>query len=115
TVPGNAADGDSSTSTVKATSGGLSSVSASVSVKTVAVAKDTLLVDEDGGGPNVESYYKNALTANGVDFSYWDLGTAPALPIGFLNAYKNVYWFTGNSYPGPILTYEAQLKSFMDG
>ena len=26
-----------------------------------------------------------------------------------------MYWFTGNSYPGPILPYESQLKSFLDG
>jgi uncharacterized repeat protein (TIGR01451 family) len=115
TVPGNAADGDSSTSTVTATSVGSPTLSQSVSVKTIAVAKDTLLVDEDGGNPNVESYYKAALTANNVDFSYWDLAATPTLPIGFLNAFKNVYWFTGNSYPGPITPYEPELTSFLDG
>ena len=39
----------------------------------------------------------------------------PELPAGYLAAHKNVIWFTGNSYPGPILPYEAELKSFLDG
>jgi len=50
-----------------------------------------------------------------IDFSTWDLNANPTLPIGFLNAYKNVYWFTGNSYPAPITPYESALKSFLDG
>jgi hypothetical protein len=115
TVPANAVDGASDTSTITATSVGSPSISASVTVKTVAVTKETLLVDEDGNNPDVQSYYSTALTANGIDFSTWDLAADPTLPIGFLNAYKNVYWFTGNSYPGPILPYESQLKSFLDG
>jgi len=115
TVPAAAADGASDTSTIKATSVGSPSVSASVTVKTVAVTKDTLLVDEDGNGPDVQSYYANALTANGIVFTSWDLNANPTLPIGFLNAYKNVYWFTGNSYPAPITAYEGALKSFLDG
>ncbi|MGN6798414.1 MAG: hypothetical protein ACTHKS_09710 [Gaiellaceae bacterium] len=114
-VPNAAADGANDTSTIKATSVGSSSVSASVTVTTVAVTKDTLLVDEDGNDPDVQSYYATALTANGVDFTPWDLNANPTLPIGFLNAYKNVYWFTGNSYPAPITPYEPQLKSFLDG
>jgi hypothetical protein len=84
-------------------------------VTTVAVTKDTLLVDEDGNAPNVQSYYADALKANGIDFSTRDLATDPTFPIGFLNAYKNVYWFTGNSYPAPITRYEGALKSFLDG
>jgi uncharacterized repeat protein (TIGR01451 family) len=115
TVPAAAADGANDTSTIKATSVGNSTVSASVTVKTVAVTKDTLLVDEDGNGPDVQSYYANALTANGIVFTSWDLNANPTLPIGFLNAYKNVYWFTGNSYPAPITPYEGALKSFLDG
>ncbi|MFL5928045.1 MAG: hypothetical protein ACJ77E_14045, partial [Gaiellaceae bacterium] len=115
TVPTAAADGADDTSTIKATSVGSSSVTASVTVKTVAVTKDTLLVDEDGNAPDVRSYYATALQANGIDFSTWDLNANPTLPIGFLNAYTNVYWFTGNSYPAPITAYETELKSFLDG
>jgi len=71
TVPAAAADGASDTSTITATSVGNSSVSASVTVKTVAVTKDTLLVDEDGNAPDVQKAYADALTANWVAFSTW--------------------------------------------
>src|SRR5262249_55555126 len=30
-------------------------------------------------------------------------------------AHKNVVWFTGNTYPGPITPYEPQLAAFLDG
>jgi predicted alpha-1,2-mannosidase len=114
-VPAAAANGDSSDTTLTATSTTDSSVAASAKVTSIAVSVDTLLVDEDGGGPNAESYYKDALTANGVAFSYWDLAADSALPTSMLTAHKNVVWLTGNSYPGPITAYEPQLKAFLDG
>ena len=94
-------DGDVSTATVKATSVGSPTVSGSATVKTIAVTKDTLLVDEDGNGPDVQSFYSTALTAAGVSFSTWDLATDPTLPLGYLQAHKNVIWFTGQHLPGP--------------
>jgi hypothetical protein len=83
-------------------------------VNTIAVTKDTLLVDEDGNSPDVQSYYTTALTANSVSFATWDLKANPTLPKGYLLAHKSVYWFTGNSYPGPLLPYESELKAFLD-
>jgi uncharacterized repeat protein (TIGR01451 family) len=114
-VPANVPNGATSTTTVTATSVGSSSVSGSASVKTIAVAVDWLLVDEDGNAPDVQSAYSAALTAAGLEFSTWDLATDSNLPAGFLNAHRNVVWFTGNSYPGPILPYEARLQAFLDG
>ncbi len=67
------------------------------------------------GGPNVESYYESALTANAVPYSYWDLSADPALPLSMLTAHRNVVWFTGNAYPGPITPYESALAAFLDG
>ena len=82
---------------------------------TIAVAKDTLLVDNDNEAPNAESYYQAALTTAGKDFSYWDLAADPDLPASYLAAYQNVVWFTGNSYPAPITPYESELAAFLDG
>src|SRR5262249_1696531 len=76
-VPASANDGDNSDTTITATSTTDSSVTATAKLTTIAVSADTLIVDEDGGGPNVESYYENALTANGVAYSYWDLSADP--------------------------------------
>ena len=36
------------------------------------------------------------------------------MPLGYLKAHKNVVWFTGNSYPGPITPYEDELTSFLN-
>jgi hypothetical protein len=75
-----------------------------------------LLVDEDTNAPvDSQPFYADALKANGIDFSIWDLSKNPTLPIGFLNAYKDVYWFTGNAYPGPLLAYESDLQSYLEG
>jgi len=116
-VPGGATDGDLNTATVTATSVGSPSVSASGTVKTIAVTKDWLLVDEDGNAPDVQSKYTTALdTAVGPGmYSVWDLSTNSNLPQGYLTAHKYVVWFTGNSYPGPIVPYENELKALLDG
>jgi uncharacterized repeat protein (TIGR01451 family) len=114
-VPASATDGTTSTATVTATSVGSPGVSAGATVKTIAVTLDWLLVDEDGNGPDVQSYYSTALTAAGISFSTWDLAADSNLPTNYLLAHKNVVWFTGNSYPGPILPYEARLTAFLDG
>jgi hypothetical protein len=114
-VPASAANAATSDTTITATSTADSSVSATAKLTTIAVSVDTLVVDGDMRGPNVESYYQNALTANGVGYSYWDLSADPALPLSMLTAHKNVVWFTGNAYPGPIMPYESELAAFLDG
>jgi hypothetical protein len=115
-VPADAADNARSTNTVTATSTAESSVSASASLTSIAVATDTLLVDEDTNDP-VDSapYYAAALDANNIDFGSWDLTADPEMPQSYLTAHSTVVWFTGNSYPGPITPYENELKAFLDG
>jgi uncharacterized repeat protein (TIGR01451 family) len=114
-VPASAAQDDSDTTTVTATSVASPGVSDSASLVTNAVTKSTLLVDGDLDIPDVQSYYTTALTSAGVDFAVWDLSADGNLPVGLLNAYTNVVWFTGNAYPAPITPYEADLTSFLDG
>ncbi len=91
------------------------SASATAKFTTIAAVSDNLLVDEDGNAPDVAAYYKDAMTANGKTFGYWDLAANPTLPQTYLSAHKNVVWWTGNSYPGPITPYESELASFLDG
>jgi uncharacterized repeat protein (TIGR01451 family) len=115
-IPGAAANGAVNTATVTATSVVSPAVSANATIKTIAVTEGaTLLVDNDGNGPDVQPVYTAALTTAGVTFSTWDLSTDSNLPLNYLKAFKNVVWFTGNSYPGPILPYEAKLTAFLDG
>ncbi len=73
-----------------------------------------MLVDNDGNNPDVQSYYTAALTSAGVAYSTWDLAADPNLPPNYVRAFKNVVWFTGNSYPAPIGPYEGTLKAFLD-
>jgi hypothetical protein len=113
-IPTGTANDARNTTTVKATSTGAPTVSGTATLITIAVAVDTLLVDEDGGGPNVEAIYQAALTGAGASFSYWDLGANSKLPLNYLKAFKNVVWFTGNAYPGPLLPYESELQAYLD-
>jgi hypothetical protein len=105
-----------STSTVTATSAGAPTVSASATVNTIAVTTTTLLVKEDGNAPpNLQNYYTTALTTAGVPFMIWDLDANANITQGFMQSFKYIVWYTGNSYPGPIRPYEAKLKAFLDG
>jgi uncharacterized repeat protein (TIGR01451 family) len=116
TVPAGTADGNVNSATVKATSVADPAATDTAEVRTIAVAVDTLLVDDDTNDPvDSQPIYKAALTDVGVSFSTWDLAADPDLPPNYLKAFKNVVWFTGNSYPGPLLPYEGRLKAFLDG
>jgi uncharacterized repeat protein (TIGR01451 family) len=114
-VPASAANDATNDTTVTASSAADSSVTGSAKLTTIAVAVDTLLVDEDLGAPDVESYYEDALNANGTAFSRWDLSADPELPRTYLTAHRTVVWFTGNTYPAPITPYEGDLTAFLDG
>ena len=62
----------------------------------------------------MQSFYTAALTSAGISFSTWDLGADSNIPVHYMQAFKNIVWFTGNSYPGPILPYEVKLTVFLD-
>jgi uncharacterized repeat protein (TIGR01451 family) len=106
-----------SVATVTAASTNSATVSASGTVKTIGVGpNDTLLVDEDGNGPDTQSYYDTALTSAGIHYEVWDLKSDGAtLPQAFLLDFKNVVWYTGNAYPDPIGPYEPELEAFLNG
>jgi len=114
-VPASAANEATNDTTLTATSSADGAVHGSSTLHTIAVAVDTLLVHEDLNAPDVQSYYRDALAANGTAFSYWDLTTNPELPQSYLTAHRNVIWFTGNTYPAPITPYESELKALLDG
>jgi hypothetical protein len=113
-VPAAAANGATNDTVLNVKSSADAAVGGAITLTTIAVAVDTLLVDEDLGGPDVQAAYQDALTANGAGFSYWDLTADPVLPRSYVNAHHNVVWFTGNAFPGPISPYEGVLKAFLD-
>jgi hypothetical protein len=117
-VPADATEGQISDTTLTATSVADPSVSGTGVMHTYAATTDTLLVDEDGSttaAGDTSAYYKDALTAAGSSYAYWDLAANPELPGGYLNAHKNVVWYTGNAYPAPLAGYERELTAFLDG
>ena len=114
-IPAGAAEGDSSTTTVTAKSVGSPADSGTSTLKTIAAAKDTLLVDEDGNGPDVQSVYATALNANDVSFGTWDLAADPNLPLGYLKAHKNVDLVHREQLSRPDPAVRGELKSFLDG
>lgn len=114
-VPAGAANDQIGDSTLTVTSAGDPAVKATAVMHTYAVTANTLLVDNDNDAPDVAAVYKAALTGAGEAFGSWDLGANPVLPASYVNAHKNVVWFTGNSYPAPLSGYENELTGFLDG
>jgi uncharacterized repeat protein (TIGR01451 family) len=114
-VPITATGGLTDTATIKATSSGNPAVSATASIQTIAVTNLALLVDEDGNNPDVDADFIAALKANHISFDKWDLLANATLPVDYLLAHKMVFWYTGTSYPGPILPYESELTTFLNG
>jgi uncharacterized repeat protein (TIGR01451 family) len=100
--------------TITATSAGNPAVSGSATVKTIAITVDTLLVDEDGNSPDTSAFYTTALTTAGVPFITWDLNADPNLTAPFMESFKNIVWFTGNSFPAPISAYETSLTAYLN-
>jgi len=114
-VPAGAADSATNTATVAATSAGDPAVAGTGTIKTIAVAVATLLVDNDTNQPiDSQTIYNPALDSAGLPHQVWDLNVDERLPLNYLLAFDNVVWFTGNSYPGPVLPYEDELTAFLD-
>ena len=116
TIPAGAANASTDTASLDVTSTGNTAITQSATITTRAVSVDILLVDNDavGGGPDVQPYYRAALDAGHYAYDVWDLEQNPTLPQRFMNAHKAVVWFTGGSYPGPILPYEDNLAAYLD-
>jgi uncharacterized repeat protein (TIGR01451 family) len=113
-VPSSAANDARNTGTVTATSAGSPTLNASGTVTTIAVAVGTLLVDNDDNNPDVQGVYNDALNTNGIAHSTWDLKVDKVLPLNYTKAFKNIVWFTGNSYPAPVTPYETALAGALD-
>jgi uncharacterized repeat protein (TIGR01451 family) len=113
-VPMTATSGMTDTVSVDVASMGNPDRTASATIETIAVTKPILLVDNDDNNPDVQSYYRAALDAGGYQYDVWDLDSDPNLPPNYLDAHQAVVWFTGGSYPGPILPYESELATFLN-
>jgi hypothetical protein len=114
-VPDDAQDGEIDDQVLTVTSQTKPSVTDTATVTAIAVTKHVLLVDDDGNAPDVQSYYTDALDANGVNYGVWDLAAHDELmPQGLLNAYDTVYWTTGAQWPEPLTKYGDVLSNYLD-
>lgn len=114
TVPVTATNGMTDTASVTATSAGDPMVSRSATIETRAVTVLVLMVDGDNDAPDVTSYYAAALESAGYSFDSWDLLADSDLPLNFMQAHNALVWFTGASYPGPLLPYQDKLAAYLD-
>ncbi len=57
-----------------------------------------LLVDDDGDGPDVRSYYTSAFDDLGLDYDVWDVTAQGDPALGDIYGYAMVFWFTGYPY-----------------
>ncbi len=62
----------------------------------------------------MNAFYTSALTTAGVSFDLWDLNANPNLPVKYMEAFKNIFWFTGTSFPAPIQPYEGSLTTYLN-
>jgi hypothetical protein len=109
------ANGVANTDLIIANSMAVPGNSDSVQIKTIAVTDKILLVDDDGNGPNVDSYYQNALNTYGLPYNTADLRADTTLPTRFMMAHKVIVWYAGATYPGNLGPYETGLAEFLDG
>lgn len=116
-IPASATNNMTDTATIAATSSTNPAVSGTAALKTTAVTRHVLLVDNDGeasGAGDMQSIYKAALDALNVPYNVWDTRASSVLPTGYLNAHDQVIWFTGGAYPAPFTAYEPALSAFLD-
>jgi len=77
------------------------------------ISPSVLLVDDDGEGINVESYYTVALEEIGVAYDYWNR-TEKGAPGDVMNQYSTVIWFCEGAFPTLDSLDRAAIASYLD-
>ncbi len=108
------ANGTANTSFIVANSVFNPANSNSAQIKTIAVTDKILLVDDDGNGPNVDSYYQAALNAYSLPYNIANLSLVPELPQRYLKAHHVIVFYSGATYPGNLGLYDTNLAAFLD-
>ncbi|HLP15221.1 MAG TPA: S8 family serine peptidase [Bacteroidota bacterium] len=81
---------------------------------TVPILPSVLLVDDDDGSNNVESYYEQALSTLGIVFERWDHSAKGTPPLNMMMRYKTVIWFTEWTIPTLDSADRAVIASYLD-
>ncbi len=92
---------------------------ASESFQVLIGQRPILLVDDDDGY-SYETYWINALDANGFSYEVWELSSKGSPPLDSLNQYRTVLWTTADDYgyagsPTTLTaTDQANLQAYLD-
>ncbi len=112
-IPSNEVSGNYTIIKVMGVSHGDSSKVAEIYTKTT-VGKTILLVDDDNG-QNYESYFTQALNANGYDYDTWDVSGVGSPSYGDMSPYSVVIWTTGADWSTTLSsTDESNLMQYLD-
>lgn len=75
-----------------------------------------LLVDDDTGSPDVESFYQDAITAAGFGYFHWDVEVLGEPTAADMALYDTVIWFTGYDWWTTLSPAdEAALSTYITG
>jgi subtilisin family serine protease len=72
-----------------------------------------LLVDDDDGSNNVESYYTEALDSLGLSYEIWEYQKLGA-PVGVLNKFSTVVWSCEWAFPSLDSLDRAIIQEYLD-
>jgi len=76
---------------------------------------NVLLVDDDGG-ENYESYFISALEANGLSYEIWSVANAGSVPLADIaSLYNVIIWTTGDTWESTLTSEDqANLSAYLD-
>ena len=112
-APSNANPGDKAVIGVIGVSEGNSTKKDEV-YTTTTVKPQILLVDDDAG-QNYETYFENALNADGYQYDVWDVNSQGSPGLSDLENYKVVIWTTGDDYSSTLSdTDQNNLMTYLD-
>lgn len=86
----------------------------------IAIGQNPILLVDDDGGQGYQSYWIDALDANGYSYAVWELSSKGSPPPDSLNQYRIVLWTTADDYgyPGSPTTLDAtdqaNLQAYLD-
>ncbi|MBA7521070.1 hypothetical protein ES705_13171 [subsurface metagenome] len=79
------------------------------------LSDNILLVDDDMGESDYETYYNDSLTNNSIGYDYWNVYTIGSPVYADLSSYPVVIWFTGDDYDYTLETNEqSALEQYLD-
>ncbi|MFA6456332.1 MAG: S8 family serine peptidase [Bacteroidota bacterium] len=81
----------------------------------IAIGSSILLVDDDDGSVNVESFYTDALSALGTAYDVWDHSKQGTPSAALLSKYSMVVWFCEWTFPSLDSGDVSSIMTYLNG